>query len=75
MDIYRLNRAALSILKNDLGSKNYNAQILQNPDSNEDSIIKRDWIQNGDHFSIENQSMNTSWILHMVEINQILMSF
>lgn len=53
LDIYRLNRAALNILKNDLGSKNYNAQILQNPDSNEDSIIKEDWIKVIDTSPIE----------------------
>lgn len=45
LDIYRLNINALNILKNDLGSKNFNAQILQDPDNQSDSIIKREWIK------------------------------
>lgn len=44
LDINRLGEKSLNQLKSFLGSKNFNAQILQNPDNDEDSIIKRDWL-------------------------------
>jgi len=44
LDVDRLNEKALNQLKTMLGSKNYNAQILQNPDNDEDSIIKKEWL-------------------------------
>jgi hypothetical protein len=44
LDKKRLNEKVLNDLKSRLGSKNYNAQILQNPESDDDSIIKKDWI-------------------------------
>lgn len=53
LDIYRLNINALNSLKDDLGSKNFNAQILQDPESDDDSIIKKEWIN-----IIDNQPIN-----------------
>lgn len=43
LDENRLNLKTLELLKTDLGSRNFNAQILQNPSNDEDSIIKREW--------------------------------
>ena len=43
LDENRLNLKTLELLKTDLGSRNFNSQILQNPSNTEDSIIKSSW--------------------------------
>lgn len=44
LDEHRLSRSILDELKTDLGSKNYNTQIGQNPEGDKDSIIKEAWL-------------------------------
>ena len=44
LDVHRLNHNALNILKADLGSYDYNAQVLQDPEDSSNTIISKDWI-------------------------------
>lgn len=45
LDPIRLSQEALEDVKVNLGSKNYNAQFLQNPLDSSESIIKEEWLQ------------------------------
>lgn len=45
LDPNRLPQHILDEYKKTLGSRNYNAQFLQQPDSEKDSIIKRKWLK------------------------------
>lgn len=79
LDINRLNLRALQILKNDLGTKNYNAQMLQNPDSSEDSIIKEKWLNIIDNQPIEKPDyeyfLDTAYGGNKADYNVILECF
>ncbi len=44
LDINRLNRTVLAESRLDLGAKGYNTQMLQQPQNDEDSIIRESWL-------------------------------
>lgn len=45
LDLNRLGPKHLEAMRSMLGSSNYNAQILQDPEDAENSIIKREWLK------------------------------
>lgn len=44
LDVNRLSHSVLAESRQDLGSKGYNTQMLQQPQSDEDSIIRESWL-------------------------------